>query len=291
MDISNNTTELNEMMYYYQRNMRDYMENIHEYNNNVNMFFNILSRSTNTPSSASSRVHAPAPRFTVPNQNQENPVYYTPFRTNLHARGEPNLIRTPFEDVVIRPTSTQLSRALYTYYYESTNEEPPICPITLEPIQDGEEVTRIRSCGHLFKRNAIQGWFDTNVRCPVCRFDIRNHSMDVSGIPQIPTAPAQVQSRYEEDESTEFDDVVQEFAEEGRAFIRNRINPLTDLFGVGVGVGGSDTQIPLTTTLTNAIRTFMNNELQRLPVNDATTELLYTFDLPLRLDASGNYTL
>ena len=44
-------------------------------------------------------------------------------------------------------------------------------------------------------------------------------------------------------------------------------------------------------TFSNAIRTFVNSELQRIPVNPATTELLYTFDLPLSIDGSGNYHL
>jgi len=48
---------------------------------------------------------------------------------------------------------------------------------------------------------------------------------------------------------------------------------------------------PIASGLTNAIRSFVNSELERIPVNSATTELLYTFDIPLTIDTSGNYRL
>jgi len=241
MDISSNSIhDLHSMMYYYQRNMRDYTDNIHEYNNNMTMYMNIL----NNPHSR--------------DYLSFRPVHQV-FRDTSQRRDEGNAFRQRFEDVVVRPTEAQITRALETFAY-SPMEEPHTCPITLEPIQEGEEVGRIRHCGHMFRRSAIEGWFLRNVRCPVCRYDIREY--DVSG-----------------NDSSEFDDLIHEFAEEGRAFM-NR-TPLTNLF----------TNRPLANTLANAIRTFVNNELQRMPVNDATTELLYSFDLPLTLDASGNYRL
>ena len=36
-------------------------------------------------------------------------------------------------------------------------------------------VTIIKYCGHVFKTNLINQWFETNVRCPICRYDIRNY--------------------------------------------------------------------------------------------------------------------
>jgi hypothetical protein len=49
------------------------------------------------------------------------------------------------------------------------------CPISLEPFQENELVTMIKYCGHVFKTNQINQWFETNVRCPVCRYDVRNY--------------------------------------------------------------------------------------------------------------------
>jgi hypothetical protein len=44
--------------------------------------------------------------------------------------------------------------------------------ICLEDFQIGEEVCRIRVCGHVFKRPGLMYWFSRNNHCPVCRRDI-----------------------------------------------------------------------------------------------------------------------
>ena len=39
-------------------------------------------------------------------------------------------------------------------------------------------VRQIHHCGHLFVPSQFDEWFQSNVRCPVCRFDVRNHVRD-----------------------------------------------------------------------------------------------------------------
>jgi hypothetical protein len=257
MDISNNYQNLEDAVYEYQRNIRHYMDNIHEYNQNISTYLNMISRG-----------HPSYRSIPIPTAN---PTTINNIFQNLNQRR--NLFRHNFEDVVVRPTEAQITRALENFSYLQLGE-PHICPITLENIQEGEEVTRIRHCGHIFKRSAIEGWFLRNVRCPVCRYDIRDYNPNISEARD--TSGNDVS---QSNDSTEFDDLIHEFAEEGRSFI-NR-TPLSNFFG----------STPLASTMTNAIRTFINNELQRMPVNDTTTELLYSFDIPLTLDASGNYRL
>jgi hypothetical protein len=231
MDISNNS--LYDTMYEYHRNIRYYTDNIHGYNQNMTQLLNILGRSSGLSMNN-------IPRYV----NQR--------------RDEGNVFRQRFENVVVRPSEAQITRAIETFIY-SPMEESHTCPITLEPIQEGDEVCRIRHCGHMFKRPAIEGWFLQNVRCPVCRYDIRDYLEDPSGNqPQEPS-------------------ILEDLAQETRAFMNRTIPPFR----------GS----PFTNTLTNAIRNFVNNELQNLPVTDTTTELLYSFDIPLSFDASGNYQL
>lgn len=43
------------------------------------------------------------------------------------------------------------------------------CPITWDTIVPGQEVTRLRGCGHAFNAAGIREWFQRNRRCPVCR--------------------------------------------------------------------------------------------------------------------------
>jgi hypothetical protein len=260
MDISNNPHDLAEAIYEYQRNIRYYTDNIHEYNQNISTYLNIINTS-----GSRNYINYRTPFL------QTTPINNV-FRNISQRRDEGNIFRQNFEDVVVRPTEVQIIRALETYMYSPT-EETHTCPITLETIQEGDEVCRIRHCGHIFKRSAIEGWFLRNVRCPVCRYDIRDYvpvTTDISGN----DAPVS-----QNEDSTEFDDLIEEIAEEGRTFM-NRA-PLANLFSA----------TPIANTMTNAIRSFINNELQRMPVTDTTTELLYSFDIPLTIDASGNYRL
>lgn len=48
------------------------------------------------------------------------------------------------------------------------------CPITLENFNPDSNVTRIRTCGHIFNQSALERWFRTSAHCPMCRIDIRD---------------------------------------------------------------------------------------------------------------------
>jgi uncharacterized Zn finger protein (UPF0148 family) len=49
------------------------------------------------------------------------------------------------------------------------------CPITLERFESNTEVLQILGCNHIFNPNSLQQWFQNNVRCPICRYDIRDY--------------------------------------------------------------------------------------------------------------------
>lgn len=83
---------------------------------------------------------------------------------------QPNL-----QDVIVRPTANQLNAALETITYAQSARSQSRCPITLEDFVEGDEVTRIRPCGHVFHTPSIRNWFSNRVRCPVCRCDIRDY--------------------------------------------------------------------------------------------------------------------
>jgi hypothetical protein len=82
-----------------------------------------------------------------------------------------NVVATP------RQISTATTQLLYENIDTPTNDR---CPICLEVFQPDSEVTQINHCRHVFNRTELATWFETNVRCPVCRFDIRDH---VNGLP------------------------------------------------------------------------------------------------------------
>jgi hypothetical protein len=76
-------------------------------------------------------------------------------------------IPTSFSDpVTVTPSQTQINTAIENI--ESTNSN---CPICQDSISSG--ACRIRHCGHVYHRTCLLSWFGMNVRCPVCRHDIR----------------------------------------------------------------------------------------------------------------------
>jgi len=81
-----------------------------------------------------------------------------------------------FTNVVVRPTEQQILNA--TRLFEYTDDMTDInnrCPITLEDFQENETVCQIKHCRHTFKEQSLRNWFQNNVRCPVCRYDIRDY--------------------------------------------------------------------------------------------------------------------
>jgi hypothetical protein len=269
MDISRNNVsnnELEEVMYYYQRNVRDLIDNMHEYNYNINTYL------TGVFSQRNQRT----PRYYTPNTSNRSNV----FGNNVFQRQtyDNNLLRFThhMDDVVVRPTTQQIENALETYNYVQ-GLEIHVCPITLENIQEGEQVCRIRHCNHIFKRAAIHNWFNRNVRCPVCRYDIRDYiAPPIVPLVTQPTPSTQETEEQSDSQIDDFSDLVRELINESTSFQTPILDNVTN---------------NLRDTFSNAIRTFVNSELQRIPVSPATTELLYTFDLPLSVDSSGNYHL
>lgn len=49
----------------------------------------------------------------------------------------------------------------------------PTCPIDLQQLTPQDNIVKLRSCGHIFKKDNIRQWFTNSPCCPVCRCDIR----------------------------------------------------------------------------------------------------------------------
>lgn len=82
-----------------------------------------------------------------------------------------------YDPVPVLPSTTDISLA--TRVVQFSNIENPLnnsCPISLERFNPDDSVTQIIHCGHIFNTSQINAWFQGNVRCPVCRYDIRRYS-------------------------------------------------------------------------------------------------------------------
>jgi len=192
---------LRDIMLGYNTAMRDYSQNISTFLQIMQSVQYDLSRTRQTRNQPndetfhadpepvrpqrSSRRNAPIPMRQSPSQLDGavndiagqllGHILNTTTRTPTFYNLFPNL-RTAQENVVIAPTAEQIANSTEELVYSSdvllSNTS---CPITLEDFQDGDALQRILQCRHTFKRAAIQNWFQRNVRCPVCRCDIRDY--------------------------------------------------------------------------------------------------------------------
>ena len=83
-------------------------------------------------------------------------------------------------------TDQQITYATEHFIYHEEGSENNTCPISLEEFSEGDILIKIRGCRHVFKSTNLLRWFNRNVRCPVCRHDLRTYSRDASAneIPQ-----------------------------------------------------------------------------------------------------------
>ena len=81
-----------------------------------------------------------------------------------------------YDNVAVYPTQEQINNGTRRVLY--SNIENPLnssCPIILENFDNDDNVTQILGCGHIFNHDSLISWFRNHVRCPVCRYDIRNY--------------------------------------------------------------------------------------------------------------------
>lgn len=87
------------------------------------------------------------------------------------------------EDVVVRPTHEQIDtgsrllqgRQLRDVFGETQDGRPHTCAICQDEMSGADMCRYLLGCRHIFHQMCIDTWFNRNVRCPVCRSDIRTY--------------------------------------------------------------------------------------------------------------------
>jgi len=115
--------------------------------------------------------------------NNQNHIRFNNRRTSFPRTPYPifnNFNSTFFDRVPVPPSNEQIQLATLTTYYSNIVE--PLntnCPITLETFENNNVVTLIKYCGHIFKPESLNNWFNEDNRCPVCRYDVRNYTANL----------------------------------------------------------------------------------------------------------------
>ena len=174
--------------------INDYNENFRYYNRNLRDMLEIYRETINDERTRrlerQQRFHTNPPiRNTNNMYNLRNDYINQPIRNwnNMYnLRNDyinnplSNIIYNNLQDVVVRPTNEEITFATETVIYDISMVDNR-CPISLEPFEPDDLICRIKHCGHLFKRQHLINWFGRNVRCPVCRFDIRTYREEPEG--------------------------------------------------------------------------------------------------------------
>jgi len=123
---------------------------------------------------------APAPAqselftFDIPLNNQGFDEFITQLTQTL------NQIAPLHQDVVVVPTEEEINRACDVMpAIDAQLSHEYVCPIDLSPIDDDENVMKIKQCGHVFRESNLRELFTRDVKCPMCRFDIRETVNDI----------------------------------------------------------------------------------------------------------------
>ena len=97
-------------------------------------------------------------------------TYHVPL--NMQFSYNTNMAPENFADpVIVRPTEQDVMNAT-TIGISTTPDE--VCAICQDSIEEDAETRSIDYCDHQFHKHCVDTWFQQNVRCPVCRHDIRD---------------------------------------------------------------------------------------------------------------------
>lgn len=114
------------------------------------------------------------------NRNRERDRNNNNNRSNSHSTLDGyarNVYEQFFNSIVpVRPTAEQIESASRLIRFgDIENPLSESCPISLDEFNNDDEVRQLLHCGHIFHPPQFQEWFSEHVRCPVCRYDIRNY--------------------------------------------------------------------------------------------------------------------
>ena len=83
------------------------------------------------------------------------------------------------EDVIISTNLQTLREKTEISVYKDLDTIYEKCSICREDFNELDICRKINDCGHLFHVNCIDTWLETNVKCPICRHDLRTVSTDL----------------------------------------------------------------------------------------------------------------
>jgi len=125
--------------------------------------------------------HSPSPSPSPPPLNRTRQAAYEviPLNTLLNTLlglsqiGQGQGHDLNFMDAVqVAPSAQQVERSTQLRQ-ANAQDETASCSICQDSFTSGQAIRFLRHCRHEFHRGCIDTWFQSNVHCPMCRWDIR----------------------------------------------------------------------------------------------------------------------
>jgi len=88
-----------------------------------------------------------------------------------------NLNLNFMEPVQVAPSAQQVERSTQLRQ-ANAQDETARCSICQDSFTGGQAIRFLRHCRHEFHRGCIDTWFQSNVHCPMCRWDIREDDQE-----------------------------------------------------------------------------------------------------------------
>ena len=181
---------IDNMVYEYNRNIRDYQQNISGF---IQMINNIhptrqppatrqsqsLGQSQPLGQSLPTRQH-PATRQSQPLWQSQPLGQSQPFFNHeIFSYFTQPFTNTTTLDSSNNITTAQINISTETIIFNENiinlQEDEIRCPITMDTFIEGDELLKIRGCGHKFKKHALMNWLTRSSKCPLCRYDLNTY--------------------------------------------------------------------------------------------------------------------
>eukprot|EP01060_Flectonema_neradi_P040073 TRINITY_DN9016_c0_g1_i1.p1 TRINITY_DN9016_c0_g1~~TRINITY_DN9016_c0_g1_i1.p1 ORF type:complete len:164 (+),score=27.32 TRINITY_DN9016_c0_g1_i1:68-493(+) len=119
------------------------------------------------------------PRFSAPQPSDLNALSSMMMRMSLAGGERPNSAGMTYEQMlaldennVKRGVKPREWAKVIKEERASRKDAKETDPITQDEFKPGEQVAKIKKCGHRFKVDGLKQWFKKEHKCPVCRCDV-----------------------------------------------------------------------------------------------------------------------
>jgi hypothetical protein len=210
--------------------------------------------------------------------NAANNIYENTFTTLLSSFYRPrNMHRRPISsDRAL--TEGEINSHITVLEYNTEEFSEVRCPITWEDFSEGEQIYKINSCGHIFKKEPLLQWFSQHNHCPVCRGNV------------ITSGAIQSQSSIREDansDNTNLNDININNTNSNRDVSNNNLDGILHDRSRNTNIVNNRIANGENTIRSNAT-TILDTLLNGLFSNTSESVQTIVFDFPIYYDMSGN---